>query len=87
MSDRSELIRREVNARAKKRLSTEGRATSERIDAILQEEAEKEEAMVASGEAWVESLWPSIAKMAGGRDGKTVSYIGFTEGRRTFRVE
>ena len=87
MSTRKELIQREADRQAKKRLALEKSRTPERIEQILEEERKREEEKVEEGERWGRTV-ANAAKIFLAPSAKpTVEYIGFQDGRRTFRIE
>ena len=87
MPTREELIQREADRQAKKRRAREKTRTPERIDQILEEERQREARRVEEGERWAKTA-ANAAKIFLAPSAKpTVEYIGFQDGRRTFRIE
>ena len=82
---REELIEQEVQIRAKKRMAQEKGLTPQRIDQILVEEREAERRKVGEGEAWASSLEEAVRLFNGGAKVEP-QYIGFKDGRRTFKL-
>ena len=63
-----------------------GKLTSTQIDTALAEEVERERKKVQEGEEWVESISGAIKMFNGGKPFVS-DYIGFKDGRRTFKIE
>jgi hypothetical protein len=81
---REELIEQEVQIRAKKRMAQEKGLTPQRIDQILAEEREAERRKVEEGEAWANSLYEAVHLFAARK--AAIEYMGFKDGRRTFKL-
>jgi len=82
---RDALIEQEAQNRAKKRMAQEKGLTPQRIDQILAEEREGERRKVEEGEEWLKSLGQAIRTFNGNKEPKP-EYIGFKDGRRTFKL-
>lgn len=63
-----------------------GKLTSTQIDASLAEEVERERKKVQEGEEWLESISGAIKMFNGGKPFVS-DYVGFKDGRRTFKIE
>lgn len=63
-----------------------GKLTSTQIDAALAEEVERERKKVQEGEEWLESISGAIKMFNGGKPFVS-DYVGFKDGRRTFKIE
>lgn len=63
-----------------------GKLTSTQIDTALAEEVERERKKVQEGEEWLESISGAIKMFNGGKPFVS-DYVGFKDGRRTFKIE
>jgi len=63
-----------------------GKLTSTQIDAALAEEVERERKKVQEWEEWLESISGAIKMFNGGKPFVS-DYVGFKDGRRTFKIE
>lgn len=63
-----------------------GKLTSTQIDTALAEEVERERKKVQEGEEWLESISGAIKMFNGGKPFVS-DYVGFKDGRRTFKIQ
>lgn len=84
--ERDRLIQQEAERRLRKRLKNTGKLTSTQIDAVLAEELAKEKEKVREGEEWVKSISGAIKMFNSGKPFVS-EYVGFKDGRRTFKIE
>lgn len=87
MPTREELIQREADRQAKKRLALEKARTPDRIEQILEEERQREARKIDEGEAWAKTVANAAKIFLAPSANPTVEYIGFQDGRRTFKIE
>lgn len=84
--ERDRLIQQEAERSLRKRLKNTGKLTSTQIDTALAEELAKEKEKVREGEEWLESISGAIKMFNGGKPFVS-DYVGFKDGRRTFKIE
>lgn len=84
--ERDRLIQQEAERVLRRKAKSMGKLTSTQIDTALAEEVERERKKVQEGEEWVESISGAIKAFNGGKPFVS-DYVGFKDGRRTFKIE
>lgn len=84
--ERDRLIQQEAERVLRRKAKSMGKLTSTQIDSALAEEIAREEQKVKEGEEWVERLAGTVKLFNGGKPFLS-NYVGFKDGRRTFKIE